>query len=70
MPKTSHLTFFFGTSKCISGTFPLADEVDLRPRQQRSFCLYEQVAKMIAEVDNFGRKTDGSFRGTENFGSV
>ena len=52
-----HSTFCFDTNKCISGTFLLADEAELRPRMHtKKLRLCTQVAKVLAEVNNFGNK--------------
>jgi hypothetical protein len=66
MSKITRLTFCFGSSKCISGTFPLADEADLRPWQRtKKLYLCAQVTKMIAEVDNFEHKPEGKLPNNE-----
>jgi hypothetical protein len=59
MSKITQLTFCFGTSKCISGTFLLVDEVDLWLKQHtKKLFLCTQVANMIAKVDNLGLKLE------------
>jgi hypothetical protein len=55
MPKITHLTFYFGTGKCILGLLLLMDEANIRPRKHtKKLHTCMQVKKVLGEVNSFG----------------